>query len=294
MRTFLSLALLALALPAAAQPSFGIKVGVNAASISDIDEDFGDDDDGFVETQSRLGLTIGVTADIPFTPSLSFRPELLYVQKGFTTDFDIPAGVFDPDEGLDGSVTSEVDYLEVPLLLAYTFPTSSPLEIAIEAGPTLAYKLRTGVGCSGDFDEECEEDDEFDDEDGHPRLRPGRRHRCDGRVGSVRRRRALHEQPHLDRRGRRVRPGRLQPAQPGADGVADVTASAASPPTAADARPLALAGGRASRSGPPPGTITSRTVSNMGGASQVGREDAGSSVGPGGHHAWCPYERLPV
>ncbi len=164
MRALLLFPLLVLALPTAAQPSFGIKVGVNAADISDIDADLPEING--VESQSRLGLTIGLTADVPFTPSLSIRPELLYVQKGYKSSFDVPAGVFDPEQGIEGSVTAEIDYLEVPLLLAYTFPTSSPLEVAVEAGPTLAYKLSTGFSCSGDFEDEGCEDDEFEDEDG--------------------------------------------------------------------------------------------------------------------------------
>ena len=41
-------------------------------------------------------------------------------------------------------------------MLAYRFPLQSALDVAVEAGPTLAYKLNTGVGCSGDYDDSAE------------------------------------------------------------------------------------------------------------------------------------------
>ena len=164
MRTLFPLALLALSLPAVAQPSFGVKVGVNAADVSDIEEGVDLLQFDGVEKQSRLGLVVGLTADVPFASSLSFRPEVLYTQKGYVVDVDLTRG--GPEDGFQGSLTSEFDYLEVPLLLAYTFPTSNALEVAVEAGPTLSYVLSTGFGCSGGFEEECEEDDEVEGEDG--------------------------------------------------------------------------------------------------------------------------------
>ena len=155
MRTLIPALVLVAALPAAAQtvaprPSFGVKLGVNAATVSDVP-------DGF-DTSSRLGLVAGLMADVPFTPSLSFRPEVLYTQKGIAVDID--------EGGLSGTLTNEFDYLEVPLLLAYTFPSASALEVAVEAGPTLAYKLDTGIGCSGDFEGECDDDFDTDEDDG--------------------------------------------------------------------------------------------------------------------------------
>ena len=71
-------------------------------------------------------------------------------------------------EDFDGTLTLKIDYVEVPLLLAYRFPSRNALDVAVEAGPTLAYKLDTGFGCGGDFDDigECDEDGFDDDDDG--------------------------------------------------------------------------------------------------------------------------------
>lgn len=163
MRTLLSLALLAVALPASAQATFGVKLGVNAAnvSISDEDELFGTGDG--VDKKARLGFVAGVTADVPLSPMFSFRPEVLYTQKGYAIDFDVDEELF--GQAINGTITNKIDYLEVPLLLAYRFPTSSALEIALEAGPTLAYKLSTGISCSGNFEDIGEDCEDFGDED---------------------------------------------------------------------------------------------------------------------------------
>lgn len=158
MRTFLVAAAVGLlSLPASAQAAFGLRLGLNAATISDIEEV--DDDD--LEKQARLGVVAGVMADVPLTAQLSFHPELLYSQKGYKLAISID----DPNASIDGSLTAKVDYLEVPLLLHYAIPVGqNGLVVGIEAGPTLAYKLNVGVGCSGDFDDlgEC---DAFEVED---------------------------------------------------------------------------------------------------------------------------------
>lgn len=128
-----------LAVPAvSAQPVIGVKAGVQAANVS---LDDAPDGDG-IEKKARLGIVAGLTADIPFTPSLALRPEVLYTQKGYQ--------VTSEGNGLDGSVTARIDYLEVPLLLAYNVVQPSGLAFSVEAGPTLSYKLSSGIGC--DFD----------------------------------------------------------------------------------------------------------------------------------------------
>ena len=163
MRSLLALlpALALLAAPASAQATFGLKLGVGAADLTDIGV-FEDTEDFGFEERSRLALVGGVTADVPLSPSLSFRPEVLYAQKGYTVGVDVSFG----DERIEGAITSELDYLEVPLLLAFHVPASDALDVAVEAGPTLGYLLRTGTSCSGDLEVECEDAGDFDGEDG--------------------------------------------------------------------------------------------------------------------------------
>ena len=134
----LGLAALLAAPAVSAQATFGIKAGVQAANVS---IDGVPDGNGF-DKKARLGIVAGLTADVPLSPSIALRPEVLYTQKGFQ--------ITSEDNGLDGSVTQRIDYLEVPLLLAYNVVQPSGLAFSIEAGPTLAYKLSSGVGC--DFD----------------------------------------------------------------------------------------------------------------------------------------------
>lgn len=145
-----------------AQTTFGLKAGLNVANLS-----FDDDEDVFgidgIDKQPRLGVVAGVFADVALTPALSFHPEVLYSQKGFKASFDVSA------EGVDfeGSITQKIDYVEVPLLLSYRIPAGqNGLMFGIEAGPTLAYKLSTGISCGGDFEEFCDDfdDSSFDDE----------------------------------------------------------------------------------------------------------------------------------
>lgn len=156
MRLFLLLTLV-FAAGAHAQTTFGLTAGLNTASVSFEDEDdfFGDG----VEKQARLGLAVGAFARIPFTPMLSFQPEILYSQRG------VKLSIEDNDLDISGSQTTKIDYLEVPLMLRYAIPaTATGLEFGVEAGPSLGYKLNVGLSCSGDLEDFCDEDDLDDDE----------------------------------------------------------------------------------------------------------------------------------
>lgn len=141
------LALLALGLGSdpAAQPTFGVTAGAQAATVS-----FGADGEG---SGAHFGLVAGVFAEVPVRSALSFRPEVLYSQKGYTVD----AVRTDGDGAVDeGSFAIRLAYLEVPLLLRYTLPAGTRgLVVGVEVGPALGYLLGTGVGCSGFSDAVC-------------------------------------------------------------------------------------------------------------------------------------------
>lgn len=141
-------------LPAAhAQASFGFQAGLNVANLQVSDDDPIDE---LGDEQPRLGLTAGIVADIPFTPSLSFHPELLFSQKGERYS----AG----DGEFEATLTAQINYIEVPLLLRYALPIGqNGLTIGLEGGPAVAYKVSAGLACSGDIpDEFCSEEDELD------------------------------------------------------------------------------------------------------------------------------------
>lgn len=149
---------LLLAAPASAQTTFGAKLGVQAASVS-FDADTEDNFTGpGTDLSGRLGFVLGATADVPVRGPLSFRPEVLYTQKGFRQVFSADGGVLTPNTkrggGLGATTTFAVDYIEVPLLVAYTVTQPSGLSFSGEAGPTLALLLAsdTSISC----DEGCE------------------------------------------------------------------------------------------------------------------------------------------
>ena len=161
--SLLALAALVAAPAVSAQTTVGVKAGVQAATIVGTFDDVFEDAEG-IETQSRLGFTGGLTADIGLSPNIAFRPEVLYTQKGYQIAIEPSEGA--PDA--EGTLTAEIDYLEVPLLIAYRQTTLSGLSYSVELGPTLAYKLSTGTSCDGSATLEAQldcSDDNGDDDD---------------------------------------------------------------------------------------------------------------------------------
>lgn len=129
----LALAAVALVAPALAsvpaasaqQSTFGLKAGLNVATLT------GDNTD---DLDPRLGFAGGAFVEIPVTPSFSVQPEVLYTQKGAR----------ETDGTTDATIA--LDYLEVPVLFKYTVPvTRSGLLLGGYVGPALAFKLNENV-----------------------------------------------------------------------------------------------------------------------------------------------------
>lgn len=122
---------------ASAQYAVGLKVGGNIAdaSLSGISEQF------LPEQLSYPGVVIGAMAEIPMLNGFSFRPELNYMQKGFTVrvskdDFDL----FGVNLKLSGKNETRLNYLEVPLLIKYSYGNSLAKAYAV-AGPTVGFAM---------------------------------------------------------------------------------------------------------------------------------------------------------
>lgn len=110
-------------------PRVGIMAGVNIARLS------GDDDEG---VDNRTAFVGGVTLTLPFTPTVSFQPELLFAQKGAKVS----------ESGFSAEVT--LNYLEVPLLLRFDVPTTGASVFPhVYAGPALGLKLSCDFEVSG-------------------------------------------------------------------------------------------------------------------------------------------------
>lgn len=115
-----------LALPASAQPTIGVKAGLNTAFFS------GDD---AVNSDPRLGFVGGLTARLPVNPSVAFQVEALYSQKGET---------YENTAGLDE--VTRLTYLEIPAALRFGVPLSPLLDAGVHVGGYV------GVPLSGDVE----------------------------------------------------------------------------------------------------------------------------------------------
>ena len=108
-----------------AQASFGIKGGVNFASIA-----------GNVNSavRYRTGFNVGVVTEIETSPVTSVQPEILYSSQGFYFRGGRVGGIdgdyFEPD-------TFKLDYLNIPLVFKYYINEG----FSIESGPQLGFLL---------------------------------------------------------------------------------------------------------------------------------------------------------
>lgn len=101
--------------------SFGVKGGVNVASISK--------DATLSDTKSKIGFNGGVFVNIPVAESFSIQPEVLYNDLGAKTIYKVPV--------LGNEIESSVNlgYISVPVMFQYN---ATP-EIYFEAGPEFGF-----------------------------------------------------------------------------------------------------------------------------------------------------------
>ena len=103
--------------------TFGIKGGMNIASMSFSSSGFD------VSPKSIIGVHIGPVAEFKLQESLSFNTGLLYSLKGTRATNNLL------------KETTTLNYLEIPLNIAYKFETSKTSKFFIQAGPYLGYAL---------------------------------------------------------------------------------------------------------------------------------------------------------
>ncbi len=123
----------------AQEVSFGAKAGLNIANLS------GDIED----TESLMGLHVGVFAEIQFAERFSFQPELLYSMQG--------AKMEESEAGMSMEAKTKLSYINVPLMVKFYAAES----FFIEAGPQVGFLMSAksewetsggGVSLSGDED----------------------------------------------------------------------------------------------------------------------------------------------
>jgi len=128
-------------------PSFGVKGGVNFATVT------GDD---FDSPDSRTSFHAGVFAEFPLASIFSIQVEALYSGQGFKTD--VNGGIF----GGNGKVEYQLDYINVPVLAKIYLIEG----LSIEAGPQFSFKVNEEIDADanadgGDLDVNEAEDFDF-------------------------------------------------------------------------------------------------------------------------------------
>ncbi|MDB5115387.1 MAG: hypothetical protein JWQ79_879 [Mucilaginibacter sp.] len=102
------------------QPRVGFEIGVNVSNmISSNNSNY--------NTGSLAGLNAGITFDLPIIYPLSFAPEVLYSQKGYTASTT------------DGNFTQRTNFIDVPLLAKFRVGPAFNFYI----GPQLSYLIST-------------------------------------------------------------------------------------------------------------------------------------------------------
>ncbi len=115
--------------------STGIKTGLNLANV------YGDDAEG---VDIKAGFVSGVSIALNVSDALAIQPEVLYCMKGTQCQ--------------EGFLTTKVklDYIEVPVLVKFTFSTDAAVDPFLYTGPAVAANVSAkkgySVSGSGSFD----------------------------------------------------------------------------------------------------------------------------------------------
>lgn len=94
---------------------------------------------GAYESVARAGFTFGAGFNFPVTNTLSFQPELRYIQKGVKLEAKLSTFFEGADFRVNADFHQRIDYLEVPLLAKFTFGEQTKLFFT--AGPSISYGI---------------------------------------------------------------------------------------------------------------------------------------------------------
>lgn len=121
--SILAIVLLLLTVPVFAQISFGLKGGVNVAEFSLKEQ-------GATVPQSTVnGFTLGAVVEIGITDNIFIQPEAIFLQKGSELNTSITG------------LTTNVNYLDIPVLLKIKLINTDLLNINLLGGPSLGLAL---------------------------------------------------------------------------------------------------------------------------------------------------------
>ena len=112
-------------------PSFGVKGGVNFATVNG---------DGFDSPDSRTSFHVGALAEFPLADMFSVQVEALYSGQGFEQNYNIPPIPFVTEAG-NRTIEYQLDYINVPILAkVYLFKGFS-----LEAGPQFGFLVNEEI-----------------------------------------------------------------------------------------------------------------------------------------------------
>lgn len=101
----------------------GFKVGVTMANLTGDFKEFFE-----VDAKMKIGFAAGGFLTYSFSPTFAIQPEVLYCMKGAKAD---------TDEG----EKIKLDYIVVPILLKYSFPTEGKVAPSLFAGPEVGFLM---------------------------------------------------------------------------------------------------------------------------------------------------------
>ncbi|GAB3938328.1 porin family protein [Mucilaginibacter myungsuensis] len=99
---------------------FGIVGGVNLSNVVDVN-------DSRFDTDTKAGLNIGLSLDVPIIKPLSFEGEVLYSQKGYRA------------ATIDGDFTQRNHFIDVPLLAKLKLAP----QFNVVVGPQISFLMST-------------------------------------------------------------------------------------------------------------------------------------------------------
>lgn len=130
--------------------SWGFKTGLSLSQHSGVmerDADYG------VSSRWRKGFAGGLFLYLPVTPRFGLQQEVLYVQKG--SQQDITVDILDIPTVL--RVTYDMDYIEIPVLLRYTWFRRNNRAIYSFAGTAISFKVHDRYILKGEVDDGVEQ-----------------------------------------------------------------------------------------------------------------------------------------
>lgn len=110
----------------------GIKGGLSASTLFY-------DSQGVNNKKERIGFHAGVFSQLTLGEFLAIQPELLYITKGASANYNVL--------GFNGKNTFRLNYAELPILV--TFKLGQAVEL--QAGPYVSYLLNSNINSNGDF-----------------------------------------------------------------------------------------------------------------------------------------------